>query len=135
MKKVVYSVQKLGKFDNPKLTGVGCIADNSLIMLLLFSIRILASISFCFASNSFKRLAVVSVITPCSMALRIFSVALSTYFFSCIKSGITQILTICFSCTFKRFFIMLSKISGFDSSLIIVEITISSICSFLTVAF
>ena len=35
MKKVVYSVQKLGRFDNPKLTGVGCIADNSLIIAMM----------------------------------------------------------------------------------------------------
>ena len=35
MKKVVYSVQKLGRFDNPMLTGVGCIADNSLIIAMM----------------------------------------------------------------------------------------------------
>ena len=35
MKKVVYSVQRLGRFDNPKLTGVGCIADNSLIIAMM----------------------------------------------------------------------------------------------------
>ena len=35
MKKVVYSVQKLGRFDNPKLTDVGCIADNSLIIAMM----------------------------------------------------------------------------------------------------
>ena len=35
MKKVVYSVQKLGRFENPKLTGVGCIADNSLIVAMM----------------------------------------------------------------------------------------------------
>ena len=35
MKKVVDSVQKLGRFDNPKLTGVGCTADNSLIIAMI----------------------------------------------------------------------------------------------------
>ena len=31
MKKVVYSVQKVGKFDTPKLTGLGYVTDSDLV--------------------------------------------------------------------------------------------------------
>lgn len=32
MKKVVYSVQKLGKLENPKMTGLGYLADKDLVI-------------------------------------------------------------------------------------------------------
>ena len=32
MKKVVYSVQKLGKMENPKMTGLGYLADKDLVI-------------------------------------------------------------------------------------------------------
>ena len=35
MKKVVYSIQKLGRFDTPKITGLGYLADKDLVIACL----------------------------------------------------------------------------------------------------
>ena len=35
MKKVVYSIQKLGRFDTPKITGLGFLADKDLVIACL----------------------------------------------------------------------------------------------------
>ena len=39
MKKVVYSVTKVGRNENTKMTGLGYITDKDLIILFVFGVR------------------------------------------------------------------------------------------------